>query len=228
MINTIKAAMSKTDPSTTSVGVHRKAASFASRRQWDRLHNLLLSIEEGIASPGGCSHDLLEEYDSGSTFLHVLCSFQPPLDVTNTVVRMFPQMVAARDHSSRVPMHVAVECEAPLDVFNCLMESDPRCAEARDSDGKTPLMLACKEMGSAMQSGFYDGKGKVRWLADVIKFLAKSSPNSILVEDDGGRTALEHALDSEAPKKTIKTLQRATRQAARAQAELERLERLRK
>eukprot|EP00567_Pseudictyota_dubia_P014214 CAMPEP_0197439836 /NCGR_PEP_ID=MMETSP1175-20131217/6494_1 /TAXON_ID=1003142 /ORGANISM="Triceratium dubium, Strain CCMP147" /LENGTH=267 /DNA_ID=CAMNT_0042969827 /DNA_START=90 /DNA_END=893 /DNA_ORIENTATION=- len=228
----IKIVKTKTEDSSTAAVVvkhaRKKAAKFASQQKWDRLRDLLLTIEEGMASAGGCSHDLAGDRDNGFTFLHVLCAFQPPLDVTNTVVRLFPHMVAARDHSSRVPMHVAVECEAPLDIFDCLMESDPQCVDARNCDGKTPLMLACKEMGSAIKSGFYEGKGKVRWLADVIKLLAKSSPNSILVEDDGGWTALEHALDSEAPKKTIKTLQRATRQAAREQGELERHEHLRK
>lgn len=185
----------------------RKAAKCVVIGRWDLLRELLSTIEEAVTSASvECRHDLDKSDKSGCTFLHAVCAFRPPLDLVRMIVRLFPEMVSATDRHLRTPLHVAVDRDASKEVTRCLLESDSSCAEAQDREGKTALMLACQSKFDAHNIE----EGGVQRIVDMIRFLAKISPRSVSLEDINGQTALEHALIGEAPRSTIRTLQRAT------------------
>uniref|UniRef100_A0A7S4K188 Uncharacterized protein n=1 Tax=Odontella aurita TaxID=265563 RepID=A0A7S4K188_9STRA len=216
-------SMSTSDggPPPMPADVRKKAIKFVERRQWNRLRSLLLAIKESehslvvdCAQYGQSrSHNLAgANAKDGLTFLHCLCRYQPPVDIVEAAIELFPELVTASDKSSRVPLHLAVFFDAPLDVVRALLKSDKGCAAAQDINGKTPLMLVCEEIARPSLTTFYDFKdiSKIALLADFIHALAIFCPDAVALEDNEGRTALECALDGEAPKETIRCLQHAT------------------
>lgn len=131
--------------------VRQRAEKFARNRQWERLRNLLVRLEEYESSPVGgnhgiegatnvIDHDLGDVDDERRTILHVLVAHQPPLDLVERLDRLVPSMTAAIDSDLATPLHVAVACDASHDVVRYLVEARPGAASRRDANGKTPLM----------------------------------------------------------------------------------------
>eukprot|EP00567_Pseudictyota_dubia_P007353 CAMPEP_0197437876 /NCGR_PEP_ID=MMETSP1175-20131217/5012_1 /TAXON_ID=1003142 /ORGANISM="Triceratium dubium, Strain CCMP147" /LENGTH=273 /DNA_ID=CAMNT_0042967501 /DNA_START=212 /DNA_END=1033 /DNA_ORIENTATION=- len=188
------------------------ACRYARKRQWGHLRDLLLRVEYAQLSLEG----VVDAID-GQTLLHVVCSHDPPLDVVTTLTDMFPALIDAADAIRRTPLHVAVENGASLEVVGFLVKSKPACAMLKDEDGKTPLMLVCQEIGELDdkdEARYFDdafeADRRLLYLCDVAQSLAKAVPLSVLVEDEYGMTALEHAINSEAPRKMIRYLQHTT------------------
>eukprot|EP00567_Pseudictyota_dubia_P014090 CAMPEP_0197436634 /NCGR_PEP_ID=MMETSP1175-20131217/4060_1 /TAXON_ID=1003142 /ORGANISM="Triceratium dubium, Strain CCMP147" /LENGTH=231 /DNA_ID=CAMNT_0042965969 /DNA_START=182 /DNA_END=877 /DNA_ORIENTATION=+ len=185
-----------------------KAYAFrcAKKRQWGRLRDLLLRVESTQLGLADVDAD-------GRTLLHVVCSHEPPLDVVTGVAHKFPTMTDATDATQRTPLHEAVTHDASMEVVKFLAKTKPECTTMKDANGKTPLMLVCQEIGQIEDRQWLDASQMERrllYLCDLANSLVKSVPMSVLAEDKEGMTALEHAINSEAPKKMIRVLQHTT------------------
>lgn len=199
------------------------ASQYTKNHQWQLLRNLLTSVERanaGCSCPDSeCSHDLAEEDPTtGMTVLHEVCrESDPPVDVVRTVARLFPEMVVARDtDAGRCPLHLAVEGRASMNVVRSLAKSNPDCIAIRDDRGMTALMLASELIGRAAAAAGASNKSASSGDAeDVVEFLLArpSSSRFVLLEDKGGRTALEIALMREASAAVVSELQQCTKKA---------------
>lgn len=197
--------------------VRGKAYKYIEKHQWENLRKLLNCVD--LSDLGLTYVD-----KNGRNLLHTVCSNEPPLDVVKRIVIVMPAMLDATDWFNRSPLHEAVRHDASPEVAKFLVESMPECAMIRDADGRTPLMLACCQMGQFegdrpyFASALHRRIEEERWLLHMCRLgheLAVSYPPSILAKDRYGMTALEHALESEAPRQTIRTLQHLTSRMTR-------------
>lgn len=214
---------------TDGDAVRGRAFRCTEKHQWERLRNLLLHAETISADPEQLSRLAVPDTKDGRTLLHVVCANGPPLDVVTSVTRMFPAMLHATDRSNRTPLHEAVWHGASVKVVKSLIRSEPLCTMIKDAEGSTPLILACQKIGLGVAPGFdqYEDELYVEYACELVQELALSSPDSVLVEDGDGMNALEHALDREAPRKTIRILQHVTSRMTKKEDKAKDIERRR-
>lgn len=139
------------------------------RGQWD---NVLKHIH--------MSRHLDKPTKTGSTILHHVCCFQPPVHVVQEIISRYPGMIMVADICGRLPLHDACRYKASKEVVNCLVDAYSRATCIQDRQGKTPLHYAA-------DAGFIHDY----LLLDVILSLSVSNPHSLHIQDSRGWTPLD-------------------------------------
>eukprot|EP00984_Skeletonema_dohrnii_P017400 scaffold7907_cov165-Skeletonema_dohrnii-CCMP3373.AAC.3 len=79
----------------------------------------------------------------GMTLLHAAVRYDSPLDVIVEMIRVCPDMPAAKDCLGRTPLHVAAGLKASASLLTILAHACPAACDVQDEGGKTPLHFLC-------------------------------------------------------------------------------------
>lgn len=180
-------------------------ARLISRRQWTLLEILLTGTHPSaiLVDDPSLPHAVTAEI-----VVHFAARFQAPLRIVSLLSRIYPQSLSSADITGRYPIHVAAKWAATPDVVAYLIKTNPSVAGVPDSIGKTPMTYVGEFYLPHFTSRLY---GRDDSQLQVVRLLKTAAPNSVNLEDDDGKNAIEYALESNAHLKVIKTMQRACR-----------------
>ena len=171
-------------------------------------------------------NDVVEYVKADSTsdapeesILHWCCRFHPPLDVLQVFYECDPQAADQADQAGRFAIHTACRFGASCNAIEFLIKmTNVAALKAQDKTGKTPLHLTCEHF---MRN--YDpllnrdeGISAEEAFIDIVRMLCLDAPDVVNIEDDEDQTALEIAIESGAPLKVVKRLQKTSEKDWRA------------
>ena len=157
---------------------------------------------------------------NGMTLLHAAVKCDPPLELVRDMIRICPELTAARDCLGRTPLHVAAGSGAAPSLIKILVHVCPAACDVQDADGKTPLHFACDSSCVLFADDHHRSKEssgpKSAPSHDVICALLSGSLAAATIEDADEMNPIENAIMSSASLTSIKLLQAAARKHLRA------------
>lgn len=133
--------------------------------------------------------------EAGLNLLHVICRFQPPEELVETMLYQFPSLSYEKDAQGRFPLHYASLHGSRSAVVKSLLAYNPEAAMQADISGKLPLHLACRPVRWQAPDEIDEENLYMQPGSAVIVALCKAAPDSTNVEDSGGCNALELAIE---------------------------------
>jgi ankyrin repeat protein len=165
-------------------------------------------LESNSNSPE-CSN---QEDTQDQTVLNLCCRFHPPLDVVQAFHECNTNAINQADRAGRYPIHTACYHGASSAVIAFLLQANQLAAETQDEMGKTPLHLTCehyaKNFDPVLAKKHKSSKDEA--IIEVTRLLCMVAPNTVNLEDDEDQSPLEIAIDSGAPLRMIKKLQKVS------------------
>eukprot|EP00984_Skeletonema_dohrnii_P029102 scaffold19446_cov155-Skeletonema_dohrnii-CCMP3373.AAC.1 len=178
------------------------------RQDWISLRSVVLSnpayfqaITKAIANCPECN---------GMTLLHAAARSNPPTDIVATMMEMCPSLPAAKDCLGRTPLHVAAGSAAAPRLIKLIAHAHPASCDAQDEDGRTPLHFACDVACELFENSTPTEQAPREVCHDTIRALLSESMYASTIEDLDEMNAVEYAIMSDAPLKTIQMLQKAS------------------
>jgi hypothetical protein len=143
------------------------------------------------------------------TLLHAVVRCNPPLYMVAKMMKICPDLPAAKDCLGRTPLHVAAGSAASPRLIKLIAHAHPASCDATDEDGKTPLHFACDS-----SCELFEDDATNQWMPrevchDTVCALLSESMLAATIEDMDEMNPLEHAILSDAELKTVKMLQKA-------------------
>ena len=145
----------------------------------------------------------------GMTLLHAAVRYDSPLDVIVEMIRLCPDMPAAKDCLGRTPLHVAAGLKASASLLTILAHACPAACIVQDVEGKTPLHFLCDSSCVLFEEDHHNDSNQPPDHEAVVALLSYSI-HAVTLEDDEEMSPLEHSIISGASLKTVKLLQSAT------------------
>lgn len=71
--------------------------------------------------------------------LHSACARQPPLEIVQALIQMYPEGAQSPDDQGKYALHYACGNQASTDVIEALIDAFPTAARTSDPEGKLPL-----------------------------------------------------------------------------------------
>ena len=179
------------------------------KRDWEAIRKLLLT-QSSIVDEISNLRILADDRRGGP--LHHACRLQPPLDVVHKISQSFSGSLDEIDGDGRFPLHIATRWGASARVIQFLIKVRPKAASIQDNFGKTPLHLTCKSYRSNF-SPSYEGSRPLTFKESmflVVLALDQIAPDVVSLEDEDGATALDHAFSTEADKRVLLLLHKAS------------------
>uniref|UniRef100_A0A7S4JIS8 Uncharacterized protein n=1 Tax=Odontella aurita TaxID=265563 RepID=A0A7S4JIS8_9STRA len=206
---------SKSSVQTEDVLISEDLQRCLSKADWGALIDLLDSLGDSADSKLSSDSAMNFGLCTGSNIVHAICAYDAPIEIVRTILEVCPGMTSERDCFDQTPLHVAVKRASVGTSPACiraLLSQYPAAACMQDRNGMTPLMLACGNMRRVEFSGWSRQRSSYTdSLVATIRVLALSAPRAIVIEDENGRTAVEHALFSGVPESGFLLLQRVSR-----------------
>ena len=166
--------------------------------------------------------ELVEEKSThfhGMTLLHAVARFDPPPQIVQEIIELCPYAPRSQDCLGRTPLHVMAGTGTSNEVIKVLATAFPGACMIQDVDGRSPLHLLCNSSCKLFED---DNKSKSKPSRESVVELLIASPESVMLEDNEGISAIEYALCSLCDMKTIKLLQSSTQRIQmRRQKEIE-------
>ena len=159
-----------------------------------------------------CDRESFDRSDTvcGMNLLHVLCRFQPPLDLIISVTRAWPHMVGEMDeHTGHFPLHVAALHGCTSSVMKHLLNEYGHSAQVPDKNDKLPLHLACRPIQwqfHVIEDDLIAVPKSIQAGSAVIRILCDHWPHASNVEDCDGCNPLEIAIENELSQKICQIL----------------------
>ncbi|KAL7493433.1 hypothetical protein ACHAWT_002553 [Skeletonema menzelii] len=146
---------------------------------------------------------------NGMTLLHAAMKCDPPLELVLDMIKICPELTAARDCLGRTPLHVAAGSAAAASLIKILVHVCPAACDVQDVDGKTPLHFACDSSSVlfAVDDTNEESSTPQPPSHDVICALLSGSFAAATIEDVDEMNPIEYAITSSASLRTIKLLQ---------------------
>jgi hypothetical protein len=191
-----------------------------SRQDWKGLLYMLANIKPAVSEYLHTEDN--SQYDEAppkETILHLCCRFHPPLDILFGFYECNPKALFTADQWGRFPIHTACRCGASFDIIALfLMKVGKGLLTAQDKTGKTPLHLMCEYFMHEYDPmlGDADGIPPQDAMVEIIRRMYATSPSIVNIEDDEGSTALEIAIECDAPLMVVKKLQKASERDLKA------------
>lgn len=179
-------------------------------KDWEMIRTLLaVSSPDCFRSIATSISTYSEQKLDGMTLLHVVVRYDPPLDIVSNIIKLIPEMTAARDDLGRTPLHIAAGSDASPFLLRFIASAYPAACDTQDEDGKTPLHLVCDtsfdlfaHIGTSSTP-----KSQKSPRHEAIVALLSESLTAASIEDDDEMSPLEHAIMCEASIETVKLLQ---------------------
>jgi len=191
-------------------------SDFIADEEWDAVRELLTdpnakflvrscSYPDHHESNDDC-HDSIAIHNNA---LHYACRFYPPFDVVKLIHLAHPEYLTQVDSAGRTVLHTAIRYGSDPRTIRYLCAKYPSAAGALDLSNQTPLHYLCRYYGKSHDP--YKSRGsKTECMREIVRALFANSPKqTVNVEDEDGCTALERAIETDAPYKLIKFLQKA-------------------
>jgi hypothetical protein len=178
--------------------------------EWEFFRSVVLSrptFFRNLANAVSSCSDLC-----GMTLLHAAVRYNAPIDIIVEMIRLCPDMPAAKDCLGRTPLHVAAGSKASPSLIGTLAHAYPAACDAQEVDGKTPLHFVCDSSCVLFEEDHdeCDTPSKQRPNHKAVLMLLSYSIHAATIEDNEEMSPLEHAIMSDASLKTVKLLQSAT------------------
>lgn len=190
-----------------------KLIKLAQQHRWNKVEALLTQRDYDTRMSIITAKD-----EFGGNCIHVLCRFDPPLELLIEVVDFCPSKVREVDHENRTPLFMAAASGASVLVINSLLALYPEAAKMKDNDGRTPLIAACmhQDPGAIMRDGQTSRYRQFRIVQELI------AVNSSVVDcvDNRDMTALDYAIVRRGELSTVTLLQKVTAIEQRIKAQL--------
>ena len=186
-------------------------------REWDTFRSYTL---EPSPAHFRARTDIIAQIPefNGMTLLHAAVKCDPPLELVRDMIRICPELTAARDCLGRTPLHVAAGSGAAPSLIQILVCACPAACDVQDADGKTPLHFACDSSCVLFADDHRNKESSTTTppCHDVICALLSGSLAAATIEDADDMNPIEYAITSSASLETIKMLQAAARKHLRA------------
>ncbi|KAL3791282.1 hypothetical protein HJC23_000899 [Cyclotella cryptica] len=191
-----------------------KISKLIESEKWHALDLVLWSSSNDTTACADAPSDFGNAGDdvavsSSLHIVHFACRFNPPRTIVKRLASMYPAGLTTPDKTGRLPLHHAAKWGASHRLIKCLIEMDPSAVSAKDAEGKTPIHHLCLHYVDAFRPNNYDVNVEDSML-QAIGVLLEADPSIVAVEDDLDATALEYAIESNAPYRVVRCLQRAT------------------
>ena len=141
--------------------------------------------------------------------LHFACRFYPPWDVLKAIDRIHPDFMTQVDSTGRTALHVAAKHGASPQVIRFLCAKYPDAAGAQDVFGRLPLHNVCKHYTKRYNPAKCEDVPLAESMRDVVRTLCRTAPKSVNLEDVDGFSALEYAIEYDAPFKVVRDIQKS-------------------
>ena len=193
-------------------------------QDWKMIRTLI------AATSPDCFRDLASSISScsqhklnGMTLLHAIVRNNPPLDIVANIIRLCPEMAAARDGLGRTPLHIAAGSKASPLLLKAIASAYPAACDAQDEDGRTPLHFVCDTSSvlfadneDADPSSTPQDQKAPKQKHEAIVALLSESLFASTIEDADEMSPLEHAIMCGASLKTVKLLQASATKSLRS------------
>jgi hypothetical protein len=191
----------------------KKLIKLAQQHCWNKVETLLTNTNYEMRMSIMTAKD-----GFGGNCVHVLCRFDPPLDLFIQVVDLCPSKVREVDNENRTPLFMAAASGASINVINSLLALYPEAATMRDLDGRTPLIAACmhQDPGAIMTR---DGQSYRYRQFRIVQELVAVNASIVDCVDNGNMNALDYAIIRRGELKTVILLQKVTAIEQRIRAE---------
>ena len=141
--------------------------------------------------------------------LHYACRFYPPFEIVKLIHMANPEYITQVDSAGRTVLHTAIRFGCDPQTVRYICAKYPSAAGALDLANQTPFHYLCRYYAEAHDP--IESRGdKIDCMREITRVLFAHSPKqTVNVEDEDGYTALERAIEADAPYKLVKFLQKA-------------------
>eukprot|EP00804_Cyclotella_cryptica_P020506 CCRYP_019411-RA/>CCRYP_019411-RA protein AED:0.14 eAED:0.14 QI:0/0/0/1/1/1/3/0/361 len=193
----------------------RKVSKLISSEKWRALDLVLWSASNNTTSCGSSPDDISDAAEDDAVpslhIVHFACRFNPPRSIIKRLASTYPAGINTPDKTGRLPLHHAAKWGASHRLIKCLIEMDPSAVRAKDSEGKTPIHHLCLHYVDAFRPNKELGDVSVeQCMLQSINVLLEADPSILTMEDNLEATALEYAIESNAPYRVVRRLQKAS------------------
>jgi ankyrin repeat protein len=172
-------------------------------RDWNTFRSALLSrpalFRHAASAVSACSRL------NGMTLLHAVVRYDPPLEIVAQMIEICPHMPAATDCLGRTPLHVAAGSGCSASLVAIIARLYPAACHAQDDEGKTPLHFIC-DSSCVLFEEDHGCSPRQPPNHEAVVALLPYSLRATALEDNEGKSPLEHAIMSNASAKTVKLL----------------------
>ena len=195
---------------TTALIPPPNLAAYIANEKWDAVRELL-SDPNAKFLVRSCSYP--DHHTSSISIhdnaLHYACRFYPPFDVVKLIHLANPEYITQVDSAGRTVLHTAIRYGGDPRTVRYLGAKYPSAVGALDLANQTPLHYLCRHYG-ASHDPIKSRGDKAECMFEIVRALFANSPKqTVNVESEDGCTALEWAIETGAPYKLVKFLQKA-------------------
>ena len=192
-------------------------SNLIAREHWDAVRLFLSNpnVDETRARILSCRYGPAAYYDDAennsawNNALHYACKYYPPWDVIKAIDLLHPQYMTQVDAVGRTVLHVAAKNGVSPQVIRYLCATNPSAAGAQDVLGRTPLHYVCKHYAKRYSESKCENIPLLDSMRDVARTICRTAPKSVNLEDADGCCVLEYAIESDAPFKVVRDIQKA-------------------
>ncbi|KAL7534754.1 hypothetical protein ACHAXR_006060 [Thalassiosira sp. AJA248-18] len=175
-------------------------------QDWIQFEEIALSNSQTFKF---ISRSISESEDfNGMTLLHACVRCDPPINLLDQMIKLYPEALKGEDCLGRTPLHVAAGSNASPWVIKLLTINCPQACNIQDEDGRTPLHFACDTSCELFEDDGCLPRGPPR--LNTVRVLLSGSLDAVILEDVDEMNAVEYAIVSDAPIDVVKLLQKAT------------------
>jgi len=142
----------------------------------------------------------------GANILHIALCNDPPIDIVESILEVFPDTPFLADSVGRYPLHIASSLGQSTEIVVMIAKAYRHACLKQDLDGKTPLHFACSS-----DLTLYEGEdihhGNTKELnSSTIVSLVSMAPSAVHLEDCDGQNPIELAILSNASSSIVSIL----------------------
>ncbi|KAL3781925.1 hypothetical protein ACHAWO_004405 [Cyclotella atomus] len=187
-----------------------KITHLIANEKWRELDSFLSSTDDAGVITSQISDDAIgEDFVSPMHIVHYCCRFNPPRAIVRRLTSLYPEGVKVPDKIGRLPLHHAAKWGSSHRLIKFLIELDPSAVSVKDSQGKTPIHYLCLHFVDAFRPGHFETNVE-ECMVQAIEAFLEADLSIVSIEDELDYTALEYAIESNAPYRVVRRLQKAT------------------
>ena len=143
----------------------------------------------------------------GANILHIALFNDPPIDIVESILEVFPETPFLADSVGRYPLHIASSLGLSTEIVVMIAKAYRHACLKQDLDGKTPLHFACSlELTLYEEEDIHLGNMK-ELNSGTIVLLVSITPRAVHLEDCDDMNPIELAILSNASSSIVSILQ---------------------
>jgi len=180
----------------------KRLLGLINKKDWNRL-------EASLSNPTSFKlvSDSVSKEFNGKTFLHACIRYNPPTQLVEKMIKMYPEVLKSVDCHGRTPLHVAAGSRASSTVIKLLTMKNPQACKVQDESGCTPLHYACNSACNLFGDDEPSSPRRRPCLHTIRHLLLLGTIEAVTYEDKDEMNALEYAIVSDASLEVVDLLQ---------------------